>query len=419
MSIIRDSFIFSIFLFITFLLVLNFDILLTKQYMFISYELFNPYYDMFVALIWFVVFSLVVFLFMRKELLYVWLIKSFITLIFMLFYESVYQLDAYLYFSSAVDISNTTFTGGNSLVMAYFNYYLTYIFGESYQSLKLFHSFIGFIGLVILFKTLEMILKDNGQEVKYWYLYLFFLFPTSLFWTSILGKDPISLFWVALVCFSFINFIRSNNKNYKFLLILFFALAGLFFLRYWFVGIILFSIILYYLHIYLFRRNWYILLFLLILSSIIVSNIDNSYTNYILDRVNAVNASLSSGVNSVGKIYYSELSDYFYYLLPNMFTTLFRPLIFDISNVFTLLAACENIILLLFVVKYIVFNISNIIKSKYIVFFLFYIFSWLLFYVMVSPGNFGAAVRFKLQVLPVILIIIGYSIHISNKKCNK
>ena len=51
-------------------------------------------------------------------------------------------------------------------------------------------------------------------------------------------------------------------------------------------------------------------------------------------------------------------------------------------------------------------------KNKYLRFLILFIFSWSLFYVIISPTNLGMAVRFKLQVLPAMLIVIWVSRHI-------
>ena len=143
---------------------------------------------------------------------------------------------------------------------------------------------------------------------------------------------------------------------------------------------------------------------------------DNAYSQIILNKLNTFSHNFSFGGSRTDTYDYTTLSDYFYYFIPNTFTTLFRPMLFDITNPFTLVSACENIVLFLLCIKYIVLNIHNLVKNKYIVFLLFYIFSWLLFYVMVSPGNLGTAVRFKLQVIPIILMVIGYSIHLNLNK---
>ena len=406
---IKNSLIYIIFLVFMAILILNIDTLMINTYNFVSYDLFDPYFDMMMGLIWFILFSLIISKTMEKEYLIIWLIKAFVTLIIMLPYEAHYKLDAYVYFSAAIDINNTSISGNSTLYMAYLNHYLSYILGESYQSLKLFHSFIGFLGLVLLFKSFEIILKESGVKLNQLYIYFFFLFPTILFWSSILGKDPINLFVIGLIFYSIINMIKTFE--FKYLIIFCLMIIGIYFIRYWYVGILLLTVVMYLSYINIFKKNWYLFISFAILLSIIVSSMDNIYSQIILDKLNSFSNNFSFGGSRTDTYDYTTLSDFFYYFIPNLFTTLFRPMLFDITNAFTFISACENIVLFLLVVKYIVLNIKDLVKNKYIVFLLFYIFSWLLFYVLVSPGNLGTAIRFKLQVLPIILIVIGYSIH--------
>jgi hypothetical protein len=88
----------------------------------------------------------------------------------------------------------------------------------------------------------------------------------------------------------------------------------------------------------------------------------------------------------------------------------------DIHNPFSLLAAVENVAMLYLVYKYIFKNWRVVFQNRYMRFLLLFIFSWSLFYVIISPNNLGMAVRFKLQVLPAMLIVIGVSRQIYLKR---
>lgn len=412
---IRNIFIMTIFLFISITFILNIDILLSNSYRYLSYDLFDPYYDMTMALILFIIFTFLIAKTMRKELVFIWLLKVFITLVLMLFYESHYNLDAFVYFSSIFNIQDVPFSLNNSSsIISYFSYYLSYIFGQSYQSLKLVYSLIGFLGLVALYKAFEIIIEEAKIENNTLFIYIFFLFPTILFWSSILGKDPINLFIIGLILYAFIMI--EKEFKFKYLVLLLVMLILIYFIRYWFVGIIVLSFVMYYSYSYIFKKNWYYFISFIILASIAISNIDTPYSQIFLDKLNSFSNVFSAGNSKTNTYDYISVSDYFYYFIPNTFTTLFRPMLFDITNAFTLVSACENIVLFILCIRYIFFNIHNLVHNKYIVFLLFYIFSWLVFYVMVAPGNLGTAARFKLQVLPALLIIIGYSIQLKNKK---
>jgi hypothetical protein len=80
------------------------------------------------------------------------------------------------------------------------------------------------------------------------------------------------------------------------------------------------------------------------------------------------------------------------------------------------MAAVENVLLLYLSYKYIFKNWKDIYSNKYLKFFILFIFSWSLLYVIISPANLGGAARFKLQVLPAMMILIGVAMAKSKQK---
>jgi hypothetical protein len=50
-------------------------------------------------------------------------------------------------------------------------------------------------------------------------------------------------------------------------------------------------------------------------------------------------------------------------------------------------------------------------QNKFLLYLLIFIASWSVFYTILSTGNLGVATRFKLQILPLILILISVSYH--------
>jgi len=135
--------------------------------------------------------------------------------------------------------------------------------------------------------------------------------------------------------------------------------------------------------------------------------------------MSTVSKNLAYGNSSVGVMEITSLADYILYFIPNFFTSVFRPLPFDAKNPFMLLAAIENTIMLYLFYKYIIKNFFLILKNKYMKFFMSFIFSWALIYVILSPTNLGMAVRFKLQILPAMLLLIFISRNIVLAKQKK
>jgi len=182
------------------------------------------------------------------------------------------------------------------------------------------------------------------------------------------------------------------------------------YIRPWWSIIMITSIFLYYLKINS-TRNF--LLFIIVMPIFIIAGKGFLTTQGISSidvlflKMAETSKNLAYGGSSVGVHIITGFGDYILWFIPNLFTTLFRPMIWDIRNPFTFIAAIENTILLYLFYKYILKNWSTLYANKYLKFYILLIFSWSLLYVIISPTNLGMAVRFKLQVLPLILILIG------------
>ena len=378
------------------------------------------YYEFFLGLLVFFISTLFLLFIKDKRLLIIWIIKGFIvTLILMLFYESVYHgMDTYYYAQRAfLRTFPASLSGSGTANIANINSYFTYIVGNSYYSLKVVNSFIGFSGLLLLYKTYEYIIKKSNLKINNRFIYFFFLFPTVLFWSSILGKDPLNLFFIGLFSYGFIHLIDNFKLRYVFMIII--SVWFVAYIRSWWSIIMITSIFFYYLKINSVRN---FILFVIIMPIFTVAAVQFLQTQGITSmdqmflKMAETSKNLAYGGSSVGVHVISGLGDYILWFFPNLFTTLFRPMPWDIRNAFTLIAAIENVILFYLFYKYIFKNWSKIYANKYLKFYILLIFSWSLLYVIISPTNLGMAVRFKLQVLPLMLILIGVSKSLMEQK---
>lgn len=379
----------------------------------------TPYYSLAVALLLFIGLTIVVTLFRNKQLTYIWLIKAFVTLIVMIPYEMYYGLDAYMYYAEAVHFTGIHSHGkAGTFNTIFINYILTYIGGDSYYSLKLLNSFIAYLGIVFLFKSYEHIMKKSGLSLKNdYFVYVLFLFPSILFWSSILGKDPLNLFFVGLFTYGFVRFM--DKKRLVAALWIFIGVVGVHYIRSWYSIIMVMSIGLYYSRFSSPRHILTMLifapLFYVVFKEFLTMQHISTFQD-IFDKMSYTSEKLTYGGSSTEVSEINGLFDYLVYYIPNLFTSLFRPMPWDIRNPFSLLAAVENVAMLYFVYKYIFKNWRAVFKHKYMRFLILFIFSWSLFYVIISPNNLGMAVRFKLQVLPAMLIVIWVSRQIYLKK---
>ncbi|MGZ5470867.1 MAG: hypothetical protein ACXWE0_04275, partial [Nitrososphaeraceae archaeon] len=198
---------------------MNFDWLSIKVFYWVNLRGYQslPYQELAISLLLFIVLTAFIVLIKNRDYLRLWLIKAFVTLVVMIAYEYVYGLDSYLYYADAVYYNEERRVWGSSGTdnIKIINHFFTYLVGNSYYSLKLFNSFLGFIGLIYLYKSFLYVAQRSGYHVdNKVYINVFFLFPSIIFWSSILGKDPLNLLFVGLFTYSFLHLMDRVNAIY-------------------------------------------------------------------------------------------------------------------------------------------------------------------------------------------------------------
>jgi hypothetical membrane protein len=91
-----------------------------------------------------------------------------------------------------------------------------------------------------------------------------------------------------------------------------------------------------------------------------------------------------------------------------MFTALFRPLPWELPSLLGILAGFENIFL--FILLFIAFlktRWKNI-KTPIFMWLILLIATWAGAFCFISYQNFGTAIRYKAQILPILLLLIVY-----------
>ena len=225
----------------------------------------NPYLDFSKGVVASIVFSL--FFLKNRTYLFLWFIKAFVTLFLLIPYEFYYGLDSFTYFHWAVNFDLDLIfkywgEGSSTSRLITFIHYLTFIFGDSYYTIKLFFSLLSFFGLLIFYKIYIYVLFKNKINTQYNdnFIYVLILFPSVIFWSSGIGKDSLNLLFSAIFIYAFIRLIDKFLTRYLLLIIL--SMVAMFYLRFWWVAIMTFSMIFYYM-IYSSFKSWGLLILLL------------------------------------------------------------------------------------------------------------------------------------------------------------
>jgi hypothetical protein len=396
---------------------LNLEMLSKYVLLFASYYIeVDPYKEFAIGIFTFVVLSLISFTFLRPYALF-WLIKGFLTLFVLIWRESARAFDSATYYGFGVyDLDRYIFGSGGTANVMHINHYFSYLVGNSYYSLKIFNSFIGFLGIILFYKAFVYIMKKsnlkNMEPFKYWV----FLLPSVLLWTSSLGKDALIFFCVGLFTFGAVHLIDKMNPKYFF--IIFLAMFLSLYVRPWYPMIMIMALSLYYTNFRSFRSIFLLIFFSPLLYIILISMLQlfgiGSFDD-IFERMTSLSIGFSRGGSAIGVNKITGLSSYIFYFIPNAFTALFRPVIFEVRNLGMLLSSLENLLILIFFIKYLLGNFLKLMQNKYLKFLILFLFAWLLLYV-IPQGNLGTTVRFKVHILPVILIIIYMSRELQRNK---
>lgn len=357
---------------------------------------------------------------MQTHLLRIWAFRCIITLGFMLFYEYHYDLDAYNYFRSALQetfykefyISNGT--NLISYLVWICNTYLPVL--DSYHAVKVIWSFVGLFAIYFFYRTYVLFTEKENLFL----LWALSLFPSIIFWSSTLGKDPIALLGISLLVYGGAGYVKTNSL--KFLVHLSCGIAVLMAVRLWLVlifGIPLVFIYLFYQKEASFFKIAQKLVFAAVASSLMGGLFDSfniDLSGDFLGKINYMASGWSEGGSGQVAPTFRTSKELFLFAPTGMFTALFRPFPGEINNAFGLLSGLENLILFSIYLK-VLFNFKlQYLKDGFVQYLLFTIVLWAFLYGFVSYQNLGTAVRFKLQVLPLMIIIPFYLHYLKNKQ---
>ncbi|MBI1920101.1 MAG: hypothetical protein HYS23_03365 [Geobacter sp.] len=353
----------------------------------------------------------------KKLLLAGWSAKILVTLFFMLFYEWHYGgstgLDAYRYFVESrqtnFDIHALGFKDGTENIS---NIAMLHrqLLPDSYHTMKVSFAMIGLVGIYFFYRAAVIFL---GREVPRLF-YLLAFFPGIIFWSSILGKDPVVFFGIGVYTYGVSGWYR--YKKVRFLMAICSGILTAVFIRQWLglimavpMGIIfmfglrgmatrLFSGIFTVLLIY-FSTLPFLERFQIEAMEDILRAADKTTLGFVTTpggSTQALNFDFSSPLGLMLFLPYGA------------FTALFRPFPGEVMNPFGLLAGLESVFLLFLLARAIKRTKLSELKEPFVLWAILFVLTWALMTGMVSSTNFGVGVRYKLQVLPILLGLLMY-----------
>jgi hypothetical protein len=348
----------------------------------------------------------------KRALMWLWVFKSFVTLGFMIIYESIYTLDARLYYQHALTddfhFSLDDINGTESITALVWLMMRTLPVFESYHAIKVIFSFFGLIGIYFFYKAFANYFKASVKLL--WFLGLF---PSIIFWSSILGKDPLGFLGIGLFTYGACKLFKETSL--RAILILGVAAVMMAFVRLWTPIIFAIPIALSFALAPPSKEKkqlprWFIVTAMVAALYVGIGSFANKLQLDNLEETNKrVNLMSRSWANAGGSGQkppeFRSMTDIIKFIPVGGFTAMFRPLPGEINNPFGIIAGFENFFMLLCICFYFYKRGLSELDHAFGRYLLITPLVWSSIYGFFSYQNLGTAVRFKLQILPFLLIL--------------
>jgi hypothetical protein len=351
----------------------------------------------------------------KEALIILWIARCVVTLGLMLAYEHLYLLDStgYFYEPSQPRFNAEPHFGSGTENVKFVIYLLYKVLPPDYHLLKVVFSFIGLVGTYFFYFAARTYLRRDKIEI----LYLLGLFPSILFWSSIIGKDPLIFLGLGLYAWGVVSW--RVDGSWRWLLVIVFSVALTASLRAWLGPLLLGPVVLLSMVLSL-RHSRYILTTFLMLAALITGfQLTNTYfgtsSAELLEYTGSQSARFGSvqGESNVDlTIDFSSPVAIVKYLPVGIFTALFRPLPGEVRNTFGLLAGLENLGLLLLLGTSLARLRFSELQKPIVLWMLTLILGWACLYGLFAY-NLGSLSRYKLQVAPVFL---GFLLTINRRR---
>lgn len=347
----------------------------------------------------------------KRLLLLVWSVKMLVTLGFMLFYEDFYSLDASGYYreSKLPGGMGDNQASGTANIIAICRLHHS-LFPDSYHAMKVSFSMLGLIGVYLFYRGAVMFLKrDEGRL-----LLLFSFFPGILFWSSILGKDPFVFFGIGLYSYGVIGW--HCRRKLRFVLAVLLGIAAATMIRPW-LGFIMLAPLTLSAMLSLRGIRSRLIAIVVILGVVALCAgpfLQRFKAGSVSELLVTADQTTKGFVGTEGgstqqiTVDLTSTRGIVTFLPVAAFTALFRPFPGEVMNPFGLLAGLESSVLLYLLLRAIRRSRLKELSEPVVLWAVSFIAVWALVNGIVSSTNFGVAVRYKLQILPLLLGVLIY-----------
>jgi len=346
----------------------------------------------------------------RRALMWIWLVKAVVALVLMLGYEYTYFMDPDGYWGHAIRPSfiweGFTFGKGTRNIWQLTWLHLKIVPG-SFHAAKVGFAMIGLVGVYLIYRAAVIFLRREDIRI----LYVLALFPGILFWSSILGKDPITFLGISLYVYGVVAWYQLRRPRHLLTLALGMLIAAI--IRLWIAPIMVAPLLVF---IIIGKRSfiWRVALvvFCALAFFFILPKLQSLWRMFTIEDLLELHSHFATGVFVDGGSSFEarEITGFnisIIYLPLVIFNALFRPLPWDVPNIFGFLQGMDGMALLLLLFVAVKRSRWKDLKEPLVLWAIFFVLIWAALYGSVTC-NWGTLARYKLQILPVLLGVLLY-----------
>jgi len=344
----------------------------------------------------------------RMILVLLWLVRCGMTLGVMLPYEAIYGLDASTYYRFGLSLNDPlawfSFGDGTLNIMGIVG--LVSSLTEAYNAIKVLFSYVGLVSVYIFYRSAVICLGRENVVV----LFLLGLFPSYLFWTSIVGKDPIVLLGIALYCYGVAGLIVQQRMSMLAYVVIGLAIAS--FIRVWLGLIFVTPLIATYVLAGRASALTKLIFILLAVPGFLVAfqgfaeQFSLQSTADLVATTDRISSSWATGGSAQQiDVDFDSIWSMLAFIPLGLFTSLFRPLPLEVPNIFGTFAGLENAGLLLLILCGVFRRGLGWMREPILLWAFSALIVWGAIYGFASYQNLGTAFRFRTQVTPILLLL--------------
>jgi hypothetical protein len=344
----------------------------------------------------------------RQALVLLWMIRCGVSLGVTLAFEAFYGLDASGYYQTGLSLSDPVswlmFGDGTKNISGIVG--MLSRLTASYSAIKVIFSYVGLIAIYILYRSAVICLGKDNLAI----LYALGLLPSLLFWTSILGKDPIVMLGIAIYCFGVAGIITYHRISWLTFVVIGLLIAS--FIRVWLGLIFATPLIATYVLAGRASALTKIMFVMVAVPGFLIAfqgfaeQFSVESTEDLISTTQRISRSWAFGGSAQEiTVDFTSIESMLAFMPVGLFTALFRPLPFEVRNIFGLFAGIENAALLGLIVVGIPRRGFGWLRQPILLWAVSTLIVWGAIYGFASYQNLGTAFRFRAQVAPILLLL--------------